>query len=130
MHLAGFCEGVRASVDDIAVATAVAPSVMSKILQRLASAHLVISHRGKGGGFALARPAAGISLLEVVTAVDGPLCLNVCLPSGNACDRRSWCAAHLVWAEVQRNMAATLAAATLDQLAHMTDQRRQVLATG
>ena len=103
---------------------------MSKILQRLASAHLVISHRGKEGGFALARPGAGISLLDIVTAMDGPLCLNLCLLSGDSCDRRPWCAAHLVWAEVQRNMAATLAAASLDRLVQMTDQRRQVLAIG
>lgn len=127
MHLADVAQGTRSSIADVAVAADVPPGLMSKILQRLAKAQLVVSYRGKAGGFQLARPAAHISLLDIVTAIDGPLCLNVCLLAGDACGRRPWCAAHLVWADVQRKMAAVLGSASLEQLARGSADRRTAL---
>ena len=130
MYLAGRAKATRARVAEVAAAADVPPSLMSKILQRLASAHLVVSYRGKEGGFELARPAAEISLLDVLVAIEGPLCLNMCLLSGDACDRRPWCAAHLVWAEVQKKMAAALGAASLAELARVSASRRAALGAG
>lgn len=127
-YLAGLTEGARASVAEVAAGADVPPSHMSKILQRLASAHLVVSYRGKEGGFELARSPGRISLLEIVVAMEGPLCLNLCLVSREACDRRSWCAAHLVWAEAQRQVAAVLGAASLEYLARVSASQRAALA--
>ncbi|MBI2833715.1 MAG: Rrf2 family transcriptional regulator [Acidobacteria bacterium] len=129
-YLAACAEGTRASVAEVAAAADVPASLMSKILQRLASARLVVSYRGKEGGFELARPAAQLSLLDVLVAMEGPLCLNLCLLSGEACDRRPWCAAHLIWAEVQKKMAAVLGAASLAELARVSASRRAALSTG
>jgi Rrf2 family protein len=44
-----------------------------KILQQLVRANVLRSKRGPRGGFFLARPAEGITLLEIIEAVDGPL---------------------------------------------------------
>ena len=44
-----------------------------KILQQLVRANVLRSKRGPRGGFYLARAAEGITLLEIVEAVDGPL---------------------------------------------------------
>lgn len=44
---------------------------LNKHLQALAREDIVTSTRGPGGGFRLARPAAGISLLDVVVAIEG-----------------------------------------------------------
>ncbi|PJA75365.1 transcriptional regulator [bacterium CG_4_9_14_3_um_filter_65_15] len=54
----------------IAVAMKVPASYLSKVLQALVRAKLVRSTRGVKGGFVLARPAAGITLLDVVNAVN------------------------------------------------------------
>ena len=43
-----------------------------QILLQLKGAGLVVSTRGASGGYRLARPAASISLAEVLTAIDGP----------------------------------------------------------
>jgi Rrf2 family protein len=43
---------------------------LSKVLQQLARAELVVSQRGAGGGFRLARAASEISVYEVVQVVD------------------------------------------------------------
>jgi len=43
-----------------------------QVLLRMKGAGLVISIRGASGGYRLARPAAQISLGEILTAIDGP----------------------------------------------------------
>lgn len=54
----------------IARITKVPAGYLSKVLQTLRRAGLVDSRRGLGGGFTLAKPAAEISVLDVVNAVD------------------------------------------------------------
>jgi Rrf2 family protein len=46
---------------------------LEQIFQRLRKADLIVGKRGPGGGYTLARPAAKITLREVVEAVEGPL---------------------------------------------------------
>jgi Rrf2 family protein len=55
---------------EIAKATRVPAGYLSKVLQNLCRAGLVSSQRGLGGGFLLSRPAAEISVYEVIQAVD------------------------------------------------------------
>lgn len=43
------------------------------ILADLGKARVVAAHRGAAGGYELARPAAQISLADVIRAVEGPL---------------------------------------------------------
>lgn len=46
---------------------------LEQIFGRLRRSEIVASKRGPGGGYTLARPAAQITLREVVEAVEGPL---------------------------------------------------------
>jgi Rrf2 family protein len=46
---------------------------LEQIFQRLRRAQLVVSKRGPGGGYTLARPPARIRLREIVEAVEGSL---------------------------------------------------------
>jgi len=118
--LAGLPQGSRANHAELVQQADVPPSFLSKVLQRLATARLIHSHRGSRGGFELAAPANTISLLDVVEAMEGPLCLNRCLMHGEGCDRKGFCAAHWVWVEAQERMAEVLRAAKLDALARDT----------
>jgi Rrf2 family protein len=52
---------------------------LEAILLELARRHLVISRRGKFGGYALARPAGEISFAEIIRVIDGPLALAPCV---------------------------------------------------
>ncbi|WP_410809257.1 RrF2 family transcriptional regulator [Micromonospora sp. 067-2] len=56
----------------------VSGSYLAKQLQSLARAGLIHSVQGKSGGYALTREPAGITLLDVVRAVDGPDPAFVC----------------------------------------------------
>jgi Rrf2 family protein len=52
---------------------------LEAILLELSRNHLVISRRGKFGGYILARPPAEISFAEVIRVMDGPLALAPCV---------------------------------------------------
>jgi DNA-binding IscR family transcriptional regulator len=56
-------------------------------------------------------------MLEVIEAIDGPICLNVCLVSGRSCIRKAHCPAHPVWAQAQTAMLQVLSEARIVELA-------------
>jgi Rrf2 family protein len=57
----------------LAAAQDIPLNFLENILHQLKSSGLVTSHRGPDGGFRLARPAAAITLADVIRAVEGPL---------------------------------------------------------
>lgn len=116
-HLAMSPPGTRLTASELAEASHAPESLVAKILQRLVAARLVASRRGFEGGFELARPPREVSVLDIVTALEGPLSLNPCVESAASCEASLGCAARDVWARAQRALASELAAATLEQLA-------------
>ncbi len=52
---------------------------LEAILLELSRRSLVLSRRGKFGGYVLARPPAEISFAEVIRVIDGPLALAPCV---------------------------------------------------
>jgi Rrf2 family protein len=63
-------DGTAMTTQQIAEASKVPADYLSKILQNLRRAGLVIAQRGLYGGFVLSRPASDVTLLEVVNAID------------------------------------------------------------
>jgi Rrf2 family protein len=62
-----------AKVEDIAAAQDMSVAFVLAILGDLRRAHLVRSHRGRAGGYTLARPAAEITVADIARAIEGPL---------------------------------------------------------
>jgi len=117
VHLAGLPPGTRASRSELAAAAGCPEQFLSKVLQSLARARLIVSHRGNTGGFELPALGTTASVLTVVEAIEGPLRLNVCLTGDQGCERQGWCPAHPVWAEAQQAMVAVLEKASITGLA-------------
>jgi Rrf2 family transcriptional regulator, iron-sulfur cluster assembly transcription factor len=69
-------EGRAAQIKDIARRQGIPPRFLEQIFQDLKRAGLVTSKRGPRGGYALARPAAEITVGDVVRAVEGPVDLT------------------------------------------------------
>lgn len=63
-------DGTPVTSDRIAAATGIPGGYLSKIMRVLVVRRLVLSSRGRRGGFTLARPARDIPLAEVVDAVE------------------------------------------------------------
>ncbi len=70
--------GARLSATELASETRVPLPTTQKLMGQLAASGLLTSARGASGGFALARPAAEISLADIVEAVEGPIALTMC----------------------------------------------------
>jgi Rrf2 family protein len=117
IHLAGLPPSTRVSRSDLSAAAECPEQFLSKVLQHLTRAGLMISHRGNTGGFELETSHRSATLLEVVEAIEGPIKLNVCLTSDHGCNRQGWCPAHSIWAQAQQAMLAVLASANIADLA-------------
>jgi Rrf2 family protein len=73
VHLAGLAPDGLAQVADIARTNSISKKFLDQILTELRHAGLVYSKKGKGGGYALARPPHEIRIGAIVRALDGPL---------------------------------------------------------
>jgi len=116
-YLARCPEGRVCSLHDICQAQEIPESFLAKILQSLAHAGLASSQRGAHGGFALARPAAEISMRDIVEAVDGPIALNPCVLWPNECTRSAECELHKAWMHAQQQLMEILGSIKLSTLA-------------
>lgn len=128
IHLAGLPAGSRPSLGELATAAGCPGQFLSKALQSLTRAGLLVSRRGNTGGFELPPHSATATVLDVVEAIEGPLRLNLCLTGEGACHRSGWCPAHPVWAEAQRAMAAVLGGASIADLAKQARARTGLVA--
>ncbi len=117
IHLAGLPPRSTVRQSELSKATGVSGHFLSKVLQQLVRARLIRSQRGSGGGYALAVAANGVSVLDVVQAMEGAVRLNQCIDEGPSCERKSWCPAHCVWAEAQAAIVRVLGGASMAQLA-------------
>jgi len=90
---------------------------LGKLLQNLANEELVVSQKGYGGGFRLAKPAEKISLYDIVEQIDNVSRWGNCfLTNGNCSDKRP-CAVHDRWTRVREAYLHFLKSTTLNDLA-------------
>ena len=87
-----------------------------KLMQKLHGSKLIDSSMGPKGGFNLGRAPSKITLLEVVEAIQGPISLNRCLLSSDACVRQISCSVRAKLAGVQDTIVNSLAGITFDDL--------------
>jgi FeS assembly SUF system regulator len=107
------------SAHDVAVATAVPAAMTSKVLKLLTRAEILVSHRGAQGGYGLARPAAAVSVAQVVEALDGPIAITTCTePVPGDCSILSLCPARANWERINRAIRDSLGEVTLAEMAY------------
>jgi len=112
--------GGRVSLPALAHATGTPESFLSKVLQALGRAGLITSRRGQSGGFRITQRGSMATMREVIEAIDGSICLNVCLMHGRSCPRKARCPAHPVWVRAQRAMLDVLSNTTVAAMAAQT----------
>ncbi|WP_455381740.1 RrF2 family transcriptional regulator [Salinispira pacifica] len=95
-------------IGEIASRMKIPNSFLAKIMQKLARAGLVESHRGVKGGFTLSREPARISLYDVILAMEGPVVLNMCAVHSKECGLSATCSIHPFWVELRRDVEARL----------------------
>jgi Rrf2 family protein len=95
---------------------------LEQLVGDLRRAQLVTATRGKAGGYRLARPAAEISLVEAMRALDGPILEMPCAGADNleACARPQDCSVHDVFQRVHESLEGALASTSLAEVASAT----------
>ena len=90
---------------------------VSKVLKTLSRSGLLVSHRGKHGGYSLAREPQLISVADMLEALEGPLSLTECATDmPTACDIESSCPVHSNWKVINRAVLEALSRVTLSDM--------------
>jgi Rrf2 family iron-sulfur cluster assembly transcriptional regulator len=105
-------------VAEIAERQQISQAYLEQLFARLRRRGLVTAHRGPGGGYRLARPAAETSIADVVTAVDEPLRAIRCNGGKTGCMKDgARCLTHDLWEETGRQIRSYLASVSLADVA-------------
>lgn len=72
-------DGAQLSAGELSSRAAAPRKFLEAILLELSHNLIVVSRRGKYGGYTLTRPSAEITFAEVIRAIDGPLALASCV---------------------------------------------------
>ena len=114
------CGGGRVSASELAIETGVPAPTVQKVVSKLTGAGLLRSVRGAGGGLQLARPAAAISVADIVEAVEGPIALTACV-EGSDCAMDHNCAVKPHWPMINNALRGALAEISLSSLARVEE---------
>ncbi len=90
-HLAQRRDVASTSAREIAEGYDIPIELMAKVLQRLVRTRLLTSQQGTRGGYALSRAAAGITVADVIQAIDGPFTVTACSPENHTCEQYGKC---------------------------------------
>jgi len=112
-QMAQDCGRVRTAAA-LAEASGVPVPTVSKRLKQLSASTLVSAHRGAKGGYSLDRPAAAVTVTEIVQALEGPIALTACVDGAeDSCDVEHSCPMRGNWNRVNRAIRAALDQVTL-----------------
>ena len=127
--LAGRPTDRATALADIATTQQISQAYLEQLFARLRRRGLVTAHRGPGGGYRLAKPAAETSVAEVVTAVDEPLRAIRCAGGKVGCMQHGVrCLTHDLWEETGLQIHDYLASVSLADVASGRLRRERVAA--
>lgn len=104
---------------------AISLSYLEQLFGKLRRHEIVESIRGPGGGYSLARPAAKVTVADIIIAVDEPLDATQCGGKENCHGSHAdgaRCMTHELWTTLNEKMVDYLDSVSLQDL---VDQQRQ-----
>lgn len=111
------CGGLRTSATELASETGIALPTVQKLVSILTKGRLLRSVRGAGGGIQLARPAAAITLADIIEAVEGPIAMTNCINASTCnCAIEPDCNMKPHWAIVNNAVRSALSDVSLSSL--------------
>ena len=109
------CDATRAvALAEIAGRQQISLSYLEQLFARLRRKGLVMSARGPGGGYRLAKTAETTSIADIVHAVDEPLRATRCASEGKGCMLKGErCLTHDLWEDLGDRIEDYLASVSL-----------------
>jgi len=102
-----------ATAASIAASENISPKYLEGILAQLTATGLLVSGRGKHGGYRLARPAGEIGMLSIVEALEGEIRPVGCVDDSAACSHGEACLPRLFWCGLKGAVDNYLSSRTL-----------------
>ena len=116
LHFLARRNDTQPSMRDIVDGTGLPLATVRKLMKYLVDAALVQSRRGPQGGYTLTRPLGAVSVLEIITAVEGPVELTECCAEACGCDLVNQCDLSGAWPTINHLLADLLGRITLADL--------------
>lgn len=107
---------MQPSMKGIAEGTGLPLATVRKLMKFLVDAGLVLSRRGPQGGYQLSKPLDSVSVLEIITAVEGPVELTECCAEACGCDLVQSCDLSGTWPTINHLLVDVLGRITLGDL--------------
>ena len=126
-QIAQYPKGHFISIAEISIKTKIPKPYLSKILQDLCRGGILLSRRGTGGGFTLARPTQEISLKNIIEVVEGKIWIVSCLNAADQCIRAEGCPISPFWGEVQGFMDELIGSITVEDLINQEKRQKMLL---
>lgn len=111
-------EGQVMTIGDVAKAQRVPQRYLEGILNQLRKAGILEAHRGRHGGYTLAKRAKDITVGEVVRVIDGPIRAVECVEKSKVtdCPMRDACVFLPTWQRVQAAIDQAIDDSNFEQL--------------
>jgi len=93
---------------------------LTKILQKLTRNNILISYRGPHGGIKLARNADQITIMDIVTVIDGIKIFTNCILGLPDCNDAHPCPLHESWVRHRKEIALEFKRLTIKTLVEQT----------
>ncbi len=110
-------EGERRKAAQISETMEIPRKYIAQILAPLVAAGLLDAVSGPRGGYTLGRPAAEISLLEIIEVAEGAIHVDRCVLRGGPCDWEETCPLHVNWSRARASFTAALETMLLSEIA-------------
>lgn len=108
--------GSPVSLSSVSDRTDISHGYLEQLAPALRAARLVKSVAGRHGGYRLASPASEITILQIIEASIGPVCVVDCVEEPESCLKADFCECRIVYALINQRIAQVLEDFTLEDL--------------
>ncbi len=108
---------------DIARRQEISERYLENIMRILASNGLVVSVRGRNGGFSLTREPCDIKLSQIIQAVEGSVSPVCCVDNPKSCKRMPICVTYAIWGKLKKATFDMLDSITLEDMVKMQKEK-------
>lgn len=116
LDLAQHNDGTPVPLNDISERVKESQKYLESTVAQLTQKGLILSTRGKSGGYRLAKMPKDITVAEIVTAAEGSLAPVSCLYSDTPCENADKCLSLPLWRELDDVIMTFLNSKTLADL--------------
>lgn len=104
------------SIREISEVTEISDKYLEQIFLLLKDDKLIIGSRGVGGGYVLARPAAEITVGQILRAAENSFSPVACIDDKSLCERSGNCVTRDIWSRLSNAISDRVDHITLDDL--------------